>query len=285
MKHAAEAVDAEIARWQAEFLRGVQSPHGTEHELAGTGLWSDLEAATRHRLEVYRTGHYARVSYTLADTLFERASALLSREVMAGILGRFFEAHPASAPNLVAASEGVAKFAKMLDDVSEHPWIPDFLTLCERRWAVLTGPDPSPATLHTAASTESSTEAGAESVPHPACSKLQANHFFLASEFAVFSLWNAADDEIADIPSGSLDACVPQAMLLFKSSALTLENVLVPQDFFPFVQALSNGSTLLDAIDALDSQAVDPEALDAAAFGAFVTSLAARGAFATHTIR
>lgn len=258
--------------WQEEFLDCVQSPFFAPNTLATTtDLASRLCPATAERLEVYRLGYYSRVSAVLADTLFEKASVLVSKEYVSGILGRFREQKRASQESLTACCDGVSNFARLLPDVEEVPWLPDFMDLCLFRWKVLTGADPLPLIEFSKQGLQ---------LGH---TRLQANAAFVDSRFPLFSLWKRAENEEPTTPEETPEEIreeTPEAVLLFKSAPTDLEMVLIEPSFKAFVMDLLAGKTILEAIEGVESRGEDvcPDA-----FEAFLAALSRRNAWTHHT--
>jgi uncharacterized protein (UPF0276 family) len=276
----ASSASSDCLAWQHDFLACLQSPLPVKDSLAAhPELALRLEPTTAERLDVYRLGYYSRVTATLADTLFEKASALVSADSIRGVLGRFRERFPATQPRLTACCDEVPLFAQTLPDVAEVPWLPDFLQLCLERWRVLTGADPVPL------------KEGGRQVFQPHEAFLQRNAAFLVSQHPLFSLWRLAERTLAsatlgvhghdatlDTPKGSLEGVEPvsEAVLLFKSGTTDLEMVSVDVPFRPFVSDLLAGKTILQAIDGMEARGDD---VCAETFGKLLAALARRNAW------
>lgn len=265
--------DVSIAALQEDFVACVQAARPAMESLATReALLSALDPRTAARLEVYRVGYFSRVTANLADTLFEKPAALLSRDVMRGLLGRYFEVWPAREPRLTESCPDLPAFAAALPDVREHPWIPDLLALALARWSVLIGEDPIvPVTSD------------------PSLLRLQRAHAFLESEHPLFSLWRAAESSAASSSDaygeggeerregGDVEiAAEAHAVLVFKSAPTDLEMMHVPADLVGFVRDLSLGKTVLEAIEGIDARGEEP---DPGAFSAFLAALSSRAAF------
>lgn len=264
---------------QSGFISAVQSARPATEALARHGtLLGALDPRTAARLDVYRAGYFSRVTANLADTLFAKPAALLSRDVVRGLLGRYFEARPARAPRLTGSCPDLPAFVATLPDVEEHAWIPDLLSLALARWDVLVGEDPV-----------------APTTTDPAELHLCPGHALLLSGHPIFALWTAAEALVADADGGSEEEgtshegrtdeddgeglAIPneaQAVLVFKSAPTNLEMLLVPPLLLGFVRDISLGKSVLEAIEGIDARGEEP---DPQAFSAFLAALSSRVAF------
>lgn len=251
--------------WQDSFLRVVHSTEPIETLLSReAALARLLEPATREHLSVYRLGYFSRVTATLAETLFEKASQLVSSDYMRGILGRYFETHPATAPSITACCGDVPSFAEGLDDVRKFvPWLPDFMRLCLARWESLTGPDPI---------------VGQAQGLSPGTARLRQDARLVSSRYPLFALWQQADAQ-PELESGAntgVSLSEAQTLLLFKSAPTDLEMVVVPSSLVNFTDDLVRGIHVADALEEVEARGdeVQPEVI-----GAFLAALSKRNAW------
>jgi uncharacterized protein (UPF0276 family) len=252
--------------WQDEFLDCVQSPAPVSHMFAANPALALLvESSTRHRVDVYRVGYFSRVTATLAGTLFEKASILVSEDYMRGVLGRYFELHPATAARLTESCEELPDFAETLADVcDEVPWLPDFLRLCLARWKVLTSENPTPPRT---------------TPPDPSTARLQRDAVMVESSHPLFELWRIAEtnDGGGHFDPHTHDAVressIRNAVLIFKSAPTDLEMIVVDPQLTGLLVDLLRGLSVEQAIDALDTRSDD---VDSEVFGRFLTAVGQR---------
>jgi uncharacterized protein len=241
---------------QSQFVKYIQSPNTPN---SGQTPWplflQSLEPGFEKALPVYRTCYFARVTSTLANTLFESASSLVSKEVLCGIVGRYLEQFPATQPNILDLARAVPIFAETLLDVSENaPWLPDFLQLCLIRWDTLvhTLDPPQEGTASNALLNSDSWEQ-LSLVPHVS---------MFASNHPIYDLWLMAEEgSVTTEGIGIEQTCVSaqqlpngyNAVFVGKPEKNSLVMCRVPELLVPFATKLISGATLLESVSELES--------------------------------
>lgn len=222
------------------FLNSLQAASAVEFQAASLALSPLLTPESASRVCVYRDGYYARVTQTLAATIFERAAELFGKDYIQGLIGRYLAQHPSTSAIM---SEAVAGLPNGVSAPHER----GVLALGLARWQVLIGNDPEPAAP----------------LNDPQAIFLAKNHALIESSAPLFSLWTCREGVVDDRS---------ESVLIYKSSAVTLEMASIAPELLPFVRALSTG-VCLEA-----SLALIPDGCEAF-LTALIAQLAATSAF------
>ena len=255
----------QLEKIQVEFLKCVQdlSWISTE-ELAAQGyeLPEMLTDSTRHRLHVYRTGYYVRVTQNLAQSLYSPLSDLVGTALVESLLGQYFEKNPATHPLLAHAADNAHAFLHTLEECQQHAWIPDAFFYCTLRWKVLTGEDPGGTNVLDLAQVATFTEDDLRTVflvPSRSC---------LVSQFPLYDLMIESRERTSRVVE--IDLSQAQGILMCKVSAFDFVTLRLHPDLFECARALCKGASLGKALEAFPAQGAFSEQL----LGAFVAQLA-----------
>ena len=234
--------------WQTDFLAAIQgNKFRNDVEFWGTfkNLADVIDPMYRRRFYIYQTGHFARITQNLVNSIFSPAAKIVGNSGLENILFSYFSIYPATHPLLVHAADKVPDFVRAEPGFSEIIWLADVLDYCIARWRILNEHDPESTQL---------------SVPVDFNSSLDFSNTFLLQPAAMvkssFPLYNiiestlAADDE-PPVSAREFDLGLSQGVLICKTSSVTLTTLVIPNELQSFVSILASGENFMDALEAI----------------------------------
>ncbi|BBH53520.1 hypothetical protein [Fluviispira sanaruensis] len=208
---------------------------------------------TLHRIEAYRTSYFARISSVFPETVFNLASCLFEKKFVAGLIVEYFLDNPTSL-NMNDSLLDIPKYLEQNENIEECPFVPDFMRLCLIRDQVLASENPLTENFIFNSSF----------IPKPSEIFLQRNHSVIKSHWPLYQMYNVAREiedrfdaagnslseeisqEIEELRVQKFSAIqnVAESLLLYKSSACTLEVLHIPEEYISFVENMSEGKSL-----------------------------------------
>lgn len=253
---------------QAFFLEAVQlHPSRDLNELRTKPESRYLTERYWPRLQAYRTSHYARLTSGLRDYLFTPACLLLGEELIEQLLVEYFSARP-STQNMIDSVRAFPHFLREHPCHTNIPFLSDITQFCVDKHDIMQARDPDPTRFLFAQSTQ----------PQPHEIFLQREHVLFISEWPIYQFWETTQalEKKHELKEVELKA---ETILLFKSSPLSVEVLLVPQVYVPLAQSLSTEKSFAETLE----QFKIPEEFDEAHFTQWIGLLTQRGGL-THAL-
>ncbi|WGL60242.1 hypothetical protein QEJ31_01310 [Pigmentibacter sp. JX0631] len=232
---------------------------------------------TFHRIQAYRQSFYGRVSGVFSQTIFDLASALFGKSFIENYLIDYFHKNPTPL-NMTNSVKEFSSYLKAQEEIQNCPFVPDFISFCFIIHEILSAKNPLENTF-------------SQNAPNAENIYLQKEHFLFTSEWPILQLYNAAkdilnesenkentpeflakfrEDKLTQIENKSED------VILFKSNAWSLDVILIPKEFFPIINLLSQGLNLQQAVE---NSEISEENFDLNKFSDWISVLTRQNAF------
>jgi hypothetical protein len=135
---------------QSEFLDAIQDPHwvsGKDLEQRFPDLVHELTDESKSRFFIYRSSYWARVTVSLARSIYKPASDIVGEEGMIFVLRQYFSVHRPSEELMTDAARGLPCFLRLASSApwasgcGDVRWLADVVDYCHLRWQLLWADD------------------------------------------------------------------------------------------------------------------------------------------------
>lgn len=284
---------------QSAFLDAVHDEQwrsADDMAIRHPSLAHELTPATRHRFFIYRSSYWARVTTSLARSVYAPAAEVLGYEFVVHLLRAYFLEYPPHHEMLDRAAWYLVDFCRGSSLCADCPWAADLFGYCDIRWRLLAAPEPqatealkarlglSPAEADmTKSSWADANEAsllGARLVGPAAVIRSA----YPLADLLGLGEWRVSADPLPG-EQKRIDLARAQSVLLCRKDSLTLLRVPVEPmtvaAVLSFAEALAEGLNLAEALGRAEGLAAAgaDETLIREGLQSFVTSLAREGLF------